>query len=83
MSIPEAVRRAFRALGRVHCRTFHVGDWERLKPGHRRCAKCGRHWSHPVKPTAAELFEDRGPLANIGRKSIPRSHRAEGFNHVD
>jgi len=29
------------------------------------------------------LFEDRGPIGHVGRNSIPRSHRGEGFNYVD
>lgn len=31
----------------------------------------------------AALFEDRGPIAHVGRNSIPRSHRGEGVNFVD
>jgi hypothetical protein len=32
---------------------------------------------------ADPLFEDRGPLAQVGRNSIPRSHRGEGHNFID
>jgi hypothetical protein len=29
------------------------------------------------------IFEDRGPIGHVGRNSIPKSHRGEGFNYVD
>lgn len=32
---------------------------------------------------ARAMFEDRGPLASVGRNSIPKSHRGEGVNYVD
>jgi len=31
----------------------------------------------------AALFEDHGPVASVGRRSFPRSHRGEGRNFVD
>lgn len=35
------------------------------------------------REAARALFEERGPIANVGRRSFPRSHRGEGFNYVD
>lgn len=36
----------------------------------------------PIKDTG-KYFEERGPIGHVGRRSIPRSHRGEGFNYVD
>lgn len=37
-----------------------------------------------VDPRAGEaLFEPTKPIAQVGRNSIPKSHRGEGLNYVD